>query len=142
MPTKKLPKKPRKVGLATKILYLIVSIGIIRTIITVIRHIEVRSPYFLISTKLLFYLVSWVLIYQTSKGRNWARWSLVAILIIHIPLTILPAFESISHNLFHTLLGFLQLGLYILALVLLFHKSSSDWFAPDKIPYDCNSLKN
>lgn len=134
MPIKELSGRPAKVGLATKILYLIVSIGVIRTIITVIRHIEVRSPYFLISTKFLFYLLSWFLIYQMSKGRNWARWSLVVILVIHIPLTVLPAFESVSHNPFPTLLGFLQLALYIFALILLFHKRSSEWFGTGRVP--------
>jgi hypothetical protein len=68
------------------------------------------------------------LIYQMGKGKDWARWSLVVILAISIPLTVLPAFDSISHNPIHTILGFLQLGLYIVALLFLFHGSSSEWF--------------
>jgi RsiW-degrading membrane proteinase PrsW (M82 family) len=126
--TKELLEKPAKVILAVKMLYLVVGIGIIRTSMTVIRHADVRSPDFLIFTKLLIYTASLFLIYQMGKGRDWARWSLVVILAISIPLAVLPTFDSISHNPIHTILGLLQLGLYIVALLFLFHGRSSEWF--------------
>ena len=133
MPTKELPERPAKVVLAVKMFYLVVGIGIIRTAMTVIRHADVRSPYFLIVTKLFVFAASLFLIYQIGKAKNWTRWSLVVILGISIPLTILPAFESISHNPVHTLLAFLQVALYIVALVFLFHGSSSGWFGAGKV---------
>ena len=133
MPTFKLSERPAKIVLAVRILYLVVGIGIIRTAMTVMRHAEVRSPDFLIIAKLLIYAASLFLIYQISKGKNWARWSLVVIFAICIPLTILPTFESIFHNPGHALLGLLSLALYIVALVLLFHGSSSDWFGTGKV---------
>ena len=133
MPTKELSERPAKVVLAVKMFYLVVGIGIIRTAMTVIRHADVRSPYFLIFTKLLVFAASLFLIYQIGKAKNWARWSLVVILGISIPLTILPAFESISHNPVHMLLAFLQVALYIVALVFLFHGSSSGWFGAGKV---------
>ena len=126
--TKELLEKPAKVILAAKLLYFVVGIGIIRASMRVIRHADVRSPDFLIFTKLLVYTASLFLIYQMGKGKDWARWSLVVILAIGIPLTVLPAFESISHNPINAILGFLQLGLYIVALLLLFQGSSSGWF--------------
>lgn len=124
--------RPAKVALAVKMLYLVVGIGILRTAITVMRHADVRSPHFLISAKFVIYAVSLFLVYQIGKGRNWARWSLVVIFVCNIPLTILPAFGSFSLVPVHTLLGFLQLGLYIFALVLLFHAGSSEWFGMAK----------
>ena len=119
---------PAKVALATKLLYVVVGIGVIRTVMTVMRHIDVRSPDFLIMTKVGIYAFSLYLVYQIGKGKNWTRWALVAIFVIHLPLTILPAFQSLSHNPVHTLLGFLQLGLYIYALALLFHRDVSGWY--------------
>jgi len=129
-------EKPAKVVLATRILYLTVALGIIRVTFSVIRHIDVRSPDFLILTKILVYSVSIFLIYQADKGKNWARWSLVAVLAVSIPLIILPAFEAISHNPVYAILAFLQLGLYTVALVFLFHKSSSAWFSARKVSKD------
>lgn len=133
MPTTELLEKPAKVVLAAKMLYLVVGIGIIRSAITVIRHADVRSPDFLILTKVLIYTASLFLIYQVGKGKNWARWSLVGILAVSIPLTVLPAFASISHNPIFTILGFLQLGLYVVALVLLFHGRAASWFDSGKV---------
>jgi uncharacterized membrane protein YfcA len=132
MPTQALSKRPPKVSLAVKFFYAVVGIGIIRAAMTIIRHADVRSPYYLIITKLIIYAGSLYVIYQLSKGRNWARWLMVVIFVIAIPLTILPAFVSFSHNPVHTLLGFVQIALYIIGLVFLFHRSSSSWFGAEK----------
>ena len=96
---------------------------------TVIRHADVRTPDFLIFIKFMVYAVSLFLIYQTARGKNWARWSLIVIFVISIPLAILPAFDAVTHNPVHSTLGFLQLGLYVVAMLFLFNKSSSGWFA-------------
>ena len=133
MPTKALSERPLKVAHAVKIFYLVVGIGIIQAVMTIIRHADVRSPYFLIFTKLIIYAFSLYLIYQLNKGRNWARWLLVVIFIIAIPLVILPAFASFSHYPVDTLLEFIKIALYIIGLVFLFHRSSSSWFGAEKI---------
>ena len=98
MSIKEYLEKEDKVVLATNMLYLVVGIGVIRTIFTIFRHIDVRSPISLILTKLIIYGFSIYLIIQISKCKNWARWLLVVILTISIPLTILPAFGQVSHN--------------------------------------------
>jgi len=121
-----------KVVLSVKMLYLVVGIGVIRTAMTVFRHIDVRSPDFLIITKLIVYSASIYLILQINKGKNWARWSLVVLLTISIPLTILPAFGQFSHNPVYAVLFYMQLILYIVALVFLFQNSSSEYFKPEK----------
>ena len=72
----------------------------------------------------------------SGKAHNWARWAIVLIFTFSIPLVILPSFDSISHNLVYALFVFLQLTLYIVALVFLFHKSSSSWFGRDKFSKD------
>ena len=121
-----------KVVLSVKMLYLVVGIGVIRTAMTVFRHIDVRSPNFLIITKLIVYAASIYLIQQINKGKNWARWSLVVLLTLSIPLTILPAFGQFSHNPVYAVLFFMQLVLYIIALIFLFQKSSSEYFKSEK----------
>ena len=128
MQTKELSERPAKVVLALRMFYLIVGLGIIRATMIVIRHADVRSPNFFIGTKFLIYAASLFFIYQMGRGKNWARWMLVVIFAISIPIAILPTFASTFHNPIHTILGFLQLALYLVALALLFHKSSSGWF--------------
>lgn len=125
-------QKPFEVVLAAKMLYLVVALGIARSVMTVVRHLDVRSPYFLISIKLCIYVISVFVIYQLSKGKNWARWSLMAIFVICIPLVILPLFDSFSHSPVHSSLGLLQLALFVYSFVLLFGKKSSAWFMPER----------
>lgn len=120
--------RPAQLMLGLKMLYLVVGIGIIRTSMTVLDHLEVRSPYFLIATKFLVYAVGLYLIYQTGKGRNWARWALLVVLSVGIPLSVLPSLDAIAHSPVHTGLGILQLLLYLGALVLLFHRTVTAWF--------------
>jgi RsiW-degrading membrane proteinase PrsW (M82 family) len=134
MSAKELLEKPEKVVSAVKLLYLMIAIGVVRTGMTVLRHADVRSPYSLIFTKILVYSVSLFLIYQISQGKNWARWLFLVIFAIAFPLSVLPTFDAISHNPVHALLGFLQLGLYIIAMVYLFHRSSTEWLGSGKSP--------
>ena len=128
MSIKEYLEKEDKVVLAVKMLYLVVGIGVIRTLFTIFRHIDVRSPVSLIITKLIIYGLSIYLIIQISKCKNWARWTLVVILTISIPLTILPAFGQVTHNPVYAILFFIQLVLYIAALILLFQESVSKRF--------------
>jgi len=134
MSSKAFAQKPEKIVTAIKLLYLLIGIGMIRTFMTVMRHADVRSPYSLIFTKILIYAASVFLIYQISRGKNWARWLLLVIFAIAFPLSVLPTFDAISHNPVHALLGLLQLGLYIVAMVFLFHRSSTEWLGSGKAP--------
>jgi hypothetical protein len=126
--TQALSGRPAKVVLAVKMLYFVVGVGVLRTAFMVVRHLEVRSPDFLIMTKFFTYALSLYLIYLVGKGKNLARWLLVMIFVVSIPLTILPYFESITHNPVGSALGIAQLVMYVIGLVLLFHSSSRPWF--------------
>lgn len=121
-------KTPEKVALAIKLFYLIIGISIVRTAITVVRHWDVRTPDFLIFSSIFIWLISIFLVYMTGKGKNWARWVMVTILTISIPLSILPMFSSLVHTPIPNLFGLVQVLLYVWALVLLFHTTSSTWF--------------
>jgi hypothetical protein len=127
-------ERPAAIVTAIRIFYLIIAIGVFRVILTVIRHADVRSPYSLILAKLFFFAACIFLVNQLGKGKNWARWTLAALLFIGIPLTVLPAFGGISHNPVNMGLVLLQLGLYIAALVLVFRRHSSDWFDAMRAP--------
>ena len=121
-------KTPAKVALATKVLYSIIAINFIRITITVFRHWGVRTPDFLIFTSIFLLVISFFLIYQINKGRNWARWSMVLIFAISIPLSILPTLSSLTHNPIANILRLIQVALYIWTLTLLFHTTSTKFF--------------
>jgi hypothetical protein len=119
--------KPATVKLAVFLMYAVVAVGFLRTGMTIGRHLDVRTPYMYLGSKTLVYAVSVFLIYQISKGHNWARWTLMVILAVAIPLGVLPTIDSIEHSPLHAQLGFAQLGAFIFAALLLLMPPSSKW---------------
>lgn len=119
---------PEKVILAAKLLYVVIGIGVLQALIIMIRHADVRSPVFLIISKILVYAFSVYLIKELSTGKNWARRALVVIFIIYFPLIFLPIFQSFTHYPFYGLLELAQLVLFVAAVALLFQRDVSSWF--------------
>jgi len=109
-------------------LYVGIGIGVIRTAIVVLRHLEVRTPDFIILVKLVIWAGVLYAIFQTGKGRNWARWLLVALFIVTIPLNFLPLIPTFTDYPVDGSLGVLQYALFLIALGLLFHPDASAWF--------------
>ncbi len=120
--------RPEKVSLAIKLLLAVIGIGVVQVVLLVMRHLEVRSPDFLVMVKAVIYLSALILLYQLAQGRNWARFVMLAILVIALPLVVLPTLQSFFHFPVYGLLELAQLVLFVLALVLLFQRSSSAWF--------------
>ena len=125
-------KKPATISLAVLLMYAVVAVGFLRTGMTVGRHLDVRTPYMYLGSKALVYVLSVLLIYKISKGHNWARWSLMIILAVSIPLGVLPTLDSIEHSPLHAQLGFAQLGGFIIAAFLLLLPQSSKWLKSKK----------
>ncbi len=122
-------ERPAKVVLALRMLYLGIGIGVIRTAIVVLRHLEVRTPDFIIKVKLVIWAVVLLSIFLTSKGSNWARWLLAALFIVTIPLNLLPLIPTFTFYPVDGSLGALQYALFLIAIGLLFHPNASKWFA-------------
>jgi hypothetical protein len=129
MPTAAVPERPAKVVLALGMLYLGIGIGVIRTAIVVLRHLEVRTPDFIIKVKLVIWASVLLSIFLTGKGRNWARWLLVALFSVTIPLNFLPLIPTFTAYPVDGSLGALQYALFFIAVGLLFHPNASAWFA-------------
>ena len=121
-------EKPAVVKFSVFLMYAVIAVGFLRTGMTIGRHLDVRTPYMYLGSKTLVYVISAFLVYKISKGHNWARWTLMVILAIAIPLGVLPTIDSIEHSPLHAQLGFAQLGAFIVAAILLLLPHSSKWF--------------
>jgi hypothetical protein len=138
-----IPNKPSKVTLAVSLLYLSSAIGLANYLIqwllggTIagesVGHTEIVI--LLITTPMFFWLY-----YMIGKGRNWARIIVLIILIPVVPVSAFLVIQSLSQTPFSNLLGIqdiivenLTTILYIVAMVFLFQRDSSDWFKAMKI---------
>jgi len=132
IPENKKLEKPAIVSFSILLMYAVVAVGFLRTGMTIGRHLDVRTPYMYLGSKTLVYIVSVFLIYQISKGHNWARWTLMLILAVAVPLGVLPTIDSFQHSPLHAQLGFGQLAAFIIAVLLLLMPQTSKWLKSTK----------
>jgi hypothetical protein len=122
-------QRPAQIGLAVWMLYLAIGIAAFRVAIVAQRHMDVRSPDFLIRTTAVVAAICLFLIFRISKGSNWARWFLLAIFLLSIPLKFLAVIETFTTYPVQGGLDAAQFALALIGLGLLFHPNASKWFA-------------
>ena len=122
--------KPSEVSKAIKLLFLSFSISVLFTIFYFTNQIE--SPVFLIA----FFIASGftiLLILKIMQGKNWARITYLVLFILGIP-GIIESFPSALENSFyHGLFLIVPLTINSIALILLFKKTSSQWFISKRL---------
>lgn len=78
---------------------------------------------------LLFWLPLTIVLYEVGKGRNWARIVFLIVLLLGAPFTVQRIIGLSGDSFFPgQLCQIFQLEVLIVAVVLLFQRSSSDWF--------------
>ena len=116
--------RPKKVGTAVNLLYIVLGIRILQTILEA-SMASARPSMFIIFCVLA---VMWLVIYMIGKGRNWARITYLILFIIGLRVSVVPLWAVLGANPIPGLLVIAQLVIQIIALVFLFQKPSSDWF--------------
>ena len=135
-------QKPAAVHNAIRLLYLTLIIGAVRI---PLEHVWARLPSdprvppavlwasFIFSTAFTYGLLLW-LIYKMDRGRHWARVTFLVLTVIGVPFAIQPMLASFSYSPVSGLLGLLQVGMEVVALVMLFSPQAKPWFRPSPIP--------
>jgi carboxyl-terminal processing protease len=134
-------EKPKKVGIAVKLVYATLAVGAMRSIWEIparARQFETSwdtsplSSQSLIGFSILVMLLTLsflgYLVYMIDKGRNWARITFLVLLIIGIPFSIIPLLLSFAYSPISGILSVAQVVAQTVAVILLFQKESSRWF--------------
>jgi hypothetical protein len=136
----KLPRQPKEVKDAVKLLYISLLMQLIIFIVNNIIAKEasyyvksgapkfMESPEYLILLFLLGLGINWFFIYFISKDHNWARYIFSILIVINIPFVLLNFIWRFKDNSFGSFLICIQSVIQIIAIVFLFQKPSSDWF--------------
>jgi hypothetical protein len=129
-----MPKKPSKVTAAVIMLYISLAIGVMRLFVTWMLFGAPSWIAYTMLTKLLIIIpiATW-LYYMVGRGRNWARMTVLILVLIETPLSILAVvkhgvFPMSSLSDFMTNLEIVQTLIKIMAMPLLFQRDSSVWF--------------
>lgn len=124
------PKRPRIVAVAVFMLYL--SLGI-EAIQNLVQWSYFQSTALPLTANFLVSALMALIAYMTWKGWNWARVTSVIFILVGLPVSILSAIpcddRSMPTSLLSiNLLSIADIGVQLAALVLLFQRTSSDWF--------------
>jgi Ni/Fe-hydrogenase subunit HybB-like protein len=142
---------PKKVRTAVVILCLMLAIRVVNSVVQLPRALRQISeqmgnqgPYGAMAAKIVLFVgltvgigmlvLMIVLIYFISKRRNWARITFTVLFAIGLPLVLLGLPRSLSVAPFSAALSLVQFGMQVAALVLLYQRQSSDWFAGRSAP--------
>jgi hypothetical protein len=126
-----MPKSPRTVTAAVSVLYLSLGLGVIQLLLRWSKAEASGSlgpevgP--LLTLALIYYMI-W-------RGRNWARIIYLILVLLGTPLSLLAVIQLSGHSDFSGSVGahllyieIIQIGIHLVAVVLLFQRASSHWF--------------
>ncbi|MBI5002310.1 hypothetical protein HZC31_02925 [Candidatus Woesearchaeota archaeon] len=108
--------RPDTVSTAVTLLWIIIAVGVVRSIIEFSYLTQILSSDFIISAQTLTFAIIIFFIYMIAQGRNWARLTFLVIFILGIPFSISPMMQSLINNPFSGILGIGQIILEVIAL--------------------------
>jgi hypothetical protein len=122
--------RPARIALAVRLLWIEFAVSVIQAVCdwAISRDPLFREIIVVVSCVTLP-LEAWV-IQQIWRGRNWARWVMVAAVILSVLMWWDDLGGTSDDSRVSAILGAVELGLDAVALYLLFSKSGRDWFAP------------
>ena len=125
--------RSKQVSNALIMLWIMLALSILHFILSSLNIIS-ASPYEVLSSDYVFFtnifslILSACFIYLIGIGKNWARITYLVLFIIGMSATISILLPILSTNLIYGILNVAGIILGIIALILLFQKSSNTWF--------------
>lgn len=121
---------PVTILMAIRLLYLSLGIMLLSIFLSLTKQ-DAMLPYLIgniIPLLLIFLFIS-----KISKKKNWARITLIVLVIITIPFKGIGLISSLSNSLLDGLISLCMIALQIVAVVLLLKKSSAQWYTPENV---------
>jgi hypothetical protein len=121
--------KPKSIIAAINILYATLFLGVIKWVIARLTTDQpILSPVMGIVVVVLTVLIYFFLIRQVGAGRKWARIVLLILFLGGLACYLWAKSPIYKNNLLIDVISLLQAILYIITLVYLFSKDSTNWF--------------
>ncbi len=121
-------QRPREVNGAVLLLSASLVIGGIRAVFDLGHKVSGASFLVAVLILLAFLGVFFFLVTRIGAGRNWARITLLALLLLQLPFTILGSIAEVRTNVAHGSLTIVIAILQLLGVGLLFTRNPTLWF--------------
>ena len=125
--------RPVSVRQAVVILYASLGLGIVRSSLEA-QQLSASAPLgFVFAVALCVLVLMALIVYLIGSGKSWARMVFLVLFLLGCPLAVRPLLRSLEATPVSGILGLLQIVMQLLALVLLFQRSASNWFKAVKL---------
>lgn len=127
------PTIPYTVRRAIKLLYIALIAGALMILVTFLWDVQRGKAQEIFKTTgvigiILGYLFYWFLIDWIARGRNWARILFLVLTLFNILFFLVTFQHQFQSDPLQELMGLSVLGTNLVALILLFQRTSSDWY--------------
>ncbi len=124
--------RPVAVTRAVQLLSASFVIGAIRAVYNLVHKFSGTTLVLSIVFLIIFFGICFFFVSKIAAGRNWARIVFLVLLIIGLPLATPTYIAELRTNLPYGLVSIVVAIIQVLALVLLFAKTSNPWFRKHK----------
>lgn len=120
--------RPIQVTRAVQFLTTALILGLIASAVRLVGQLSGTSLVLALSVLVAFLMIYFYLIRKISAGRNWARFLLLALVLLGTPFAIPAYVAELRRNIVPGALSIIIVVLQLLATYLLFTKNSNRWF--------------
>lgn len=124
--------RPTAVTRAVQVISASFVIGGIRSVFDLKQKLSGGSFLATILLLLVFLGICFFFISKIAAGRNWARFTLLVLLLIQLPFAVLGSIAELKMNLLHGSLSVIIALLQLIGTYLLFTKNANAWFRSRK----------
>lgn len=125
-------ERPKEVAAAVLLLVLSLIVGGIRAVFDLTGKVSGAAFFVALLILVAFLGVFFFFVSKIAAGRNWARITLLALLVLQLPFTVLGSIAEVRTNPMHGAVSIVIAVLQLLGVVLLFTKNSNLWFRRHK----------
>lgn len=121
--------EPRNLAWFARLAYAALGLGIVVSALEYDHVAALADPKAILVTTGIVFLLFFLLVWQTQRGRNWARWLYLVLFVIGIPFYLPQLVDLFERNAFAGALSLLQFAMQVVALVLVFTGDAKPFFA-------------
>ncbi|MGH9871038.1 MAG: hypothetical protein ACRD9S_01080 [Pyrinomonadaceae bacterium] len=124
--------RPKAVTRAIRVISASFVIGGIRSVFDLKQKLSGGSFLAAILLLIVFLGICFFFVSKIAAGRNWARFTLLVLLLIQLPFAVLGSIAELKMNLLHGSLSVIIALLQLIGTYLLFTKNANPWFRSRK----------
>jgi hypothetical protein len=124
--------RPKETTSAIQFLYASLAIGLIRAVFGLTQRASGAALILAALIVISFFVLGFFLVWKISAGRNWARITLLVLVLINLPFAVMANVSELKRSVLSGAFSFLIEVILWIGTYLLFTRNSNLWFRSRK----------